>query len=108
MATRRKRRTITTRRRRGRSQAKTLVITRQRVGWVMAGLAFLYFFGFFVADGKVPVVDFFNQHLALGFGKIGILPFFLVTGVTGVLILWRGQMMRTWFKIYFAVVILLS
>lgn len=45
---------------------------------------------------------------SLAFGKVGVLPFFAVTLLTGGLILWRGQMMRIWIKIFVVVVVLVS
>lgn len=70
-------------------------------------VAFLYFFSYFFAP-DAPIINFLHQNVSFAFGDVGTFPFFVVAGVTGLLILRRGQMMRTWFKVFFTVVMLLS
>jgi hypothetical protein len=76
-----RKRSTTRRKKRGRSRAKTLIITRQKIGRVMTIVAFLYFFSYFFAP-DAPLMSVLYNNTAFAFGKVGVLPFFVVTGVT--------------------------
>jgi hypothetical protein len=95
------------RRTRRKSSAKTLIITRQRVGLIFLLVGALYFFSLsFAPDGLV--MQWRTSAASIALGNIGMSPFFALCMIVGGLILWRGAMMRVWIKIFVATTVVLS
>ncbi|USN57151.1 MAG: hypothetical protein H6766_01415 [Candidatus Peribacteria bacterium] len=47
----------------------------------MTGVAFVYFFSYFFAP-DAPLMNVLHTNAILAFGRVGVLPFFVVAGVT--------------------------
>lgn len=73
----------------------------------MIVLGVLYFFSMKMAEGS-PLFNFFNQYSKIAFGQLGLLVFFGLSVLMGILILIKGYLAKFLLKYYLLLLMLIS
>lgn len=73
----------------------------------MITIGILYFFSRAMAEGS-PIFVFFTKYSQIAFGEIGLIVFFALCIVTGIMILIKGHLAKFLLKYFFVLLMLIS
>jgi hypothetical protein len=93
-------------RRRGTSRA-TLKLNKYNVGIVCIILGAIFFFSKIMAP-DAPIFKFLSENASIAFGQQGLLVFFALCIVLGLLILFKGYLMKTLIKQFILLMFVVS
>jgi hypothetical protein len=80
-----------------RRSTTTLKINKYTVGTSLIILGFIFFFSKFAAP-DAPIFSFLSNYASIAFGQIGLVVFFALCIVMGILIMFKGYLMKTLLK----------
>ena len=83
--------------RRRKNSKTTLRINKYNVGVTLIILGVIFFFSKFVAP-NAPIFGFLTNYASVAFGQIGLMVFFALCVVMGILIIFKGHLMKTLIK----------
>ncbi len=94
-------------RRKYRRKKKSITLNKYKIGIGLITLGGIYFFSLYFAKGS-PVFEFLTQYASTAFGIIGLNVFFMLSIITGILIINKGYLMRLLIKQAILLMVLVS
>lgn len=88
-------------------KSKSIILNKYKLGVSFIGLWWLFFFSFYLAEGS-PIFVFLQEYASVPFWETGLLLFFWLCILVGIMILSKGHLIKILIKQFLVSMILVS
>lgn len=90
-----------------RRKSKSIILNKYKLWVSFIALWWIFFFSFYLAESS-PILAFLQEYASIPFGEIGLLIFFGLCILVGIMILAKGHLIKLLIKQFLVMMILIS